>query len=48
MLTAKNQEQDVVLGLNLGADDYITKPFRAAELIARVRAFSAADSPRHR
>ena len=28
MLTAKGQEQDVVLGLNLGADDYITKPFR--------------------
>ena len=28
MLTAKGQEQDVILGLNLGADDYITKPFR--------------------
>ena len=39
MLTAKGQEQDVVLGLNLGADDYITKPFRVGELIARVRAF---------
>ncbi len=38
MLTAKNQEQDVILGLNLGADDYITKPFRAGELLARVRA----------
>jgi DNA-binding response OmpR family regulator len=39
MLTAKGQEEDVVLGLNLGADDYITKPFRPAELIARTRAF---------
>ena len=39
MLTAKGEEQDIVLGLNLGADDYITKPFRVAELIARVRAF---------
>jgi len=39
MLTAKGQEEDIVLGLNLGADDYITKPFRRAELIARVRAF---------
>jgi DNA-binding response OmpR family regulator len=39
MLTAKGQEEDVVLGLNLGADDYITKPFRRGELIARVKAF---------
>ncbi len=39
MLTAKGQEQDVVLGLNLGADDYVTKPFRTGELIARARAF---------
>ena len=39
MVTAKGQEQDAVLGLNLGADDYIVKPFRSQELIARARAF---------
>jgi DNA-binding response OmpR family regulator len=39
MLTAKGQEHDIILGLNLGADDYITKPFRTGELIARMRAF---------
>jgi len=39
ILTAKGQEEDVVLGLNLGADDYIIKPFRRNELIARVNAF---------
>jgi len=39
MLTAKGQEEDIVLGLNLGADDYATKPFRRGELIARVHAF---------
>jgi len=39
MLTARGQEQDVILGLNLGADDYITKPFRVGELVARLRAF---------
>jgi DNA-binding response OmpR family regulator len=38
MLTAKRQEEDVVLGLNLGADDYLSKPFRRGELIARVNA----------
>jgi len=38
MLTAKSQEEDVILGLNLGADDYLTKPFRRGELIARANA----------
>jgi DNA-binding response OmpR family regulator len=39
MLTAKGQEEDIILGLNLGADDYITKPFKVGELVARVNAF---------
>jgi DNA-binding response OmpR family regulator/signal transduction histidine kinase len=38
MLTARAAEKDVVLGLQLGADDYLTKPFRANELIARIEA----------
>lgn len=39
MLTAKGREEDIVLGLNLGADDYIAKLFRRNELIACVNAF---------
>ncbi len=39
MLTAKGQESDVILGLNLGADDYVTKPFSIKELLARAEAF---------
>jgi DNA-binding response OmpR family regulator len=39
MLTAKGEESDIVLGLNLGADDYVTKPFSIRELMARVEAF---------
>lgn len=39
MLTAKGQEEDVILGLNIGADDYVTKPFKIRELVARVNAF---------
>jgi two-component system response regulator RegX3 len=38
MLTAKDAELDRVLGLELGADDYVTKPFSQAELVSRVRA----------
>ncbi|NTV35888.1 MAG: response regulator transcription factor [Anaerolineaceae bacterium] len=38
MLTAKGEEQDRVQGLNVGADDYVVKPFSATELVARVRA----------
>lgn len=39
MLTARSEETDKLVGLELGADDYITKPFSPKELVARVRAF---------
>jgi DNA-binding response OmpR family regulator len=39
MLTAKGQEEDIVRGLELGADDYVTKPFSIRELLARAAAF---------
>lgn len=39
MLTAKGQEEDIVRGLDLGADDYVTKPFSIRELLARAKAF---------
>jgi DNA-binding response OmpR family regulator len=38
MLTAKGQEEDIIRGLELGADDYVTKPFSIRELLARARA----------
>ena len=38
MLTALGREEDIVKGLDLGADDYLTKPFRVGELLARIRA----------
>ena len=49
MLTARSEEADRVLGLDLGADDYVTKPFSVAELMARIRALlrrtTSASSP---
>ena len=38
MITAKQQEADIIRGFDLGADDYITKPFRLRELLVRMRA----------
>ncbi|WP_338748350.1 response regulator transcription factor [Janibacter alittae] len=38
MLTARDEESDVLVGLGVGADDYLTKPFRMREVVARVRA----------
>ncbi len=38
MLTAKSEESDIVAGLEVGADDYLTKPFSNSELVARIRA----------
>lgn len=38
IITARDEETDAVLGLDLGADDYVTKPFRMRELMARIRA----------
>ena len=48
MLTAKSQEIDKVLGLELGADDYVTKPFSPRELLARVKALLRRAQPKAR
>ncbi len=45
MLTARTSEDDRVIGLDLGADDYVTKPFHPREVVARVQAFLRRVSP---
>ncbi|MEM7800567.1 MAG: response regulator transcription factor [Chloroflexota bacterium] len=45
MLTSKKAEQDVIKGFDLGADDYITKPFRLRELLVRIRAVLRRGAP---
>ena len=47
MLTARGEEADRVLGLDLGADDYVTKPFSVRELLARIRAILRRAQPPH-
>lgn len=46
LLSARSSESDIVRGLELGADDYVTKPFRIAELLARVKAHLRRHAPR--
>jgi DNA-binding response OmpR family regulator len=45
MITAKQQEADIIHGFDLGADDYITKPFRMRELLVRIRAVLRRSGP---
>ncbi len=46
MLTARGTEMDKIVGLELGADDYVVKPFSAAEVISRIRAVLRRSAPR--
>jgi DNA-binding response OmpR family regulator len=48
MLTARAEEMDIIVGLGAGADDYVAKPFRLAELVARIRARLRVASAAHR
>ena len=48
MLTARGEEADRIVGLELGADDYVTKPFSPRELAARVRTVLRRAAPRRR
>jgi DNA-binding response OmpR family regulator len=48
MLTARGEEADRILGLDLGADDYVTKPFSVRELLARIRAVLRRSQPERR
>ena len=50
MLTARDAEVDKIVGLEIGADDYVTKPFSPRELVARVRAVlrRSEEAPAHR
>ena len=45
MLTAAGELEDLVEGLSIGADDYLAKPFRFAELVARIRALGRRTTP---
>ena len=47
MLTAKGEDMDKILGLEYGADDYITKPFNILEVKARIKAIMRRTEPRH-
>ena len=48
MLTARDDEADILVGLGVGADDYLTKPFRMRELVARVARPAAPGRARRR